>query len=166
MAKKSDMMWIKGKMWSLCVDCCCKVWPDGAWVVPLTVWGPLTHPCHTDPVTSWRGRRWLRRPPVGIQLRMRSLCRPPVARTHTPHSALLCTTSSPRHDIWDDEGNLSAMISTQIWYKSRRAFTKTKTNTETEHHSSSVLYSVFNDKEYVKINDWLFHHVCIMSLQN
>lgn len=48
----------------------------------------------------------------------------------------------------------------------RCAFTKTKTQNETEHHSSSVICSVFNDKNYVKINDRLFHHVRILSLQN
>lgn len=73
-----------------------------AWVVFLTVRGPLTHPCHTGPVTSWRERRWLQRLPIGTRLRRRSLCRPPAAQIHTPHSALLGTTSSPQHDTWDE----------------------------------------------------------------
>jgi len=70
------------------------------WLVVLTVWGPLTHPCRTDPVTSWPGRRGLQTPPTGSLLQRRSLCQPPAARIRTPHSAHLCTTSSHRHGTW------------------------------------------------------------------
>lgn len=78
-------------------------------VVCLTVWGPQTHPCRTDPVTSWPGRRSLRTPPTGSQQQRQSLCRPPAAPIRTLRSALLGTTSSPQHDTCDDNNRLSVI---------------------------------------------------------
>lgn len=71
--------------------------------VLLTVWGPPTRPCRTGPATSWRGRRWRRRPPTGSRRRRRWRSRPPAALTRTPRSARRGTTSSPRHDTWPVE---------------------------------------------------------------
>lgn len=70
----------------------------GIWV--LTVWDPLTPPCHTDPVEFWPGRTAPQMPQTENQQQRLWLCQLPVAQTRIPRSVLLCTTSSLQHDIW------------------------------------------------------------------
>ncbi len=157
----------------LCVtvkDCCWKVWPCSTWVVFLTVLGPRTRPCHTDLVTSLPGRRWLRRPPIEIQLQRRWLCRPPAAQIRTPHSAPLCTTSFPQHDTWDDDGKrfplrIGGQMTKIIQYLNLTGIKAEPNVAEHIHQFSSVL-SFFFCSEWlntVKINDWILKHGLILS---
>lgn len=60
----------------------------------LTLEGPLSHPCHTRHVVSWPGRKSHLMPRGGSLPLKLWRCQPPEARTRTPHSVLLDTTSS------------------------------------------------------------------------
>lgn len=144
---KHNMVWIRCQNVSL-ID-----WLFGSFWF-LTLLDPLTHPCHTDPVASWPGKRSLPRPPIGSQPRRRPLCQPPGARTRTPHSVLLGTTSSPRRDTCDDNGNLSQCQKTisapeQFWCNEQKKTedhtTLTDVDSGKKQQRSSVFYSLLDD---------------------